>query len=80
MKGLVKMRKNKIVALISAFTLAAGCYTSFGGFDSGNIKTAQASDSLLIPGDVDLDGNVNVTDLSTISLGFQRRNFIPREL
>ena len=69
MKGLVKMRKNKIVALISAFTLAAGCYTSFGGFDSGNIKTAQASDSLLIPGDVDLDGNVNVTDLSTISLG-----------
>ena len=63
------MRKNKIVALISAFTLAAGCYTSFGGFDSGNIKTAQASDSLLIPGDVDLDGNVNVTDLSTISLG-----------
>ncbi len=65
------MRKNKIVAGISAVLMAAACVGAVPGISSTEtVKEASAAGTSYGPlyGDVNIDGKVDVTDLSILSL------------
>ena len=65
------MRKNKIMAGISAVLMAAACVGAVPGVNiTEPVKEASAAGTSYGPlyGDVNIDGKVDVTDLSILSL------------
>lgn len=69
---MVKMKKNRIMAAVSAFVMAAACMGtvwSDRAFTTAAESTEKKSyKGKVVYGDIDMDGQVNVTDLTILSL------------